>query len=59
MATHSFLIVTLFATLLGIGLADLVQPSTHHDLRDPRATLIGFCVSNGIACGAPSRTSAF
>jgi threonine/homoserine/homoserine lactone efflux protein len=54
MATRSFCLVTFLAMLVGIGFATLVQSSTRHDFRDPRATVIGMCVANGIGCGAPS-----
>ncbi|MCX5493901.1 hypothetical protein OSH11_04235 [Kaistia dalseonensis] len=50
MATRSFFVVTLFATLVGIGLAEMVRPSLNHDLQDPRASLIGLCLNSGIGC---------
>ena len=48
MATRSFLVVTLFATLVGIGMAELVRPTLHSELRDPRSSMIGLCVNAGI-----------
>lgn len=56
MAPRSFLVVTLFATLLGIGMAELVRPSVHRDLQDPRTSMVGLCVHSGIGCGViPTR----
>lgn len=52
MATRSFLVVTLFATLIGIGMAELVRPTLRTELRDPRSSVIGLCVNAGIGCGA-------
>lgn len=57
MATRSFFAVTLFATLVGIGLAELVQRPSHSDIRDPRSSAISMCMSKGIACGAATRSN--
>ncbi|MCX5514838.1 hypothetical protein C3941_10805 [Kaistia algarum] len=51
MATRSFLVVTLFATLFGIGMAELVRPSLHRDLSDSRTSMLGLCLKSGIGCG--------
>ena len=58
MATRSFLAVTLFAMLVGIGMAELVRPSLHTELRDPRGSMIGLCVNSGIGCGVVSMRQA-
>ena len=50
MATRNFFVITLFATLIGIGMAELVRPALHTDYRDPRASMIGMCVNSGIGC---------
>jgi hypothetical protein len=56
MAARSFFVVTLFATLVGIGAAEAVRPALHRDLKDPRTSLIGLCVNSGIGCGVlPTR----
>lgn len=56
MVARSFLVVTFFATMLGIGAAELVRPSLHHDLTDPRTSMVGLCLNSGIGCAmvAPS-----
>ncbi|HWJ71833.1 MAG TPA: hypothetical protein VNX29_01580 [Kaistia sp.] len=60
MATRSFFVVTLFAMLVGIGMAELVRPSMNPELRDPRGSMIGLCVNAGIGCGTLSpRLSTF
>ena len=51
MATRSFLVVTLFATIFGIGLAELVRPSLHRVLADGRNSMLGLCLKSGIGCG--------
>ena len=50
MAARSFLVVTFFATLFGIGMAELVRPSLHRDLTDPRTSMVGLCLNSGIGC---------
>lgn len=52
MATRSFFAVTFFATLVGIGLAELVQRPSHSEIRDARASAVSLCMTKGIACGA-------
>jgi hypothetical protein len=52
MATRSFFAVTLVATLVGIGLAELVQRPSHTQVTDVRSSAIGLCMTKGIACGA-------
>ncbi len=59
MATRSFFAITLFATLVGIGMAELVRPSLHDEIRDPRRSMIGLCVNAGIGCGVIGRQAAF
>ena len=60
MATRSFFVVTLFAMLIGIGMAEIVRPSVQTDLKDPRTSMIGLCVNSGIGCGVlPSASSTF
>ena len=51
MATRNFFVITLFATLIGIGMAELVRPALHAELRDPRTSMVGLCVNAGIGCG--------
>jgi flagellar motor component MotA len=52
MATRSFFAVTLVATLVGIGLAELVQRPSHTQISDVRSSPVGLCMTKGIACGA-------
>jgi energy-converting hydrogenase Eha subunit H len=52
MATRSFFAVTLVATLVGIGLAEIVQRPSHMQISDVRSSPIGLCMTQGIACGA-------
>ncbi|WP_201403785.1 hypothetical protein [Kaistia sp. 32K] len=59
MATRSFFAVTLFATLIGIGLAEMVQRPAHSDLRDPRTSAISMCMAKGIACGGTVTRTGF
>ncbi|MBN9025298.1 MULTISPECIES: hypothetical protein [Kaistia] len=59
MATRSFFAVTLFATLIGIGLAEMVQRPTHTDIRDPRASALSMCMSKGVACGVAANRAGF
>ena len=51
MATRSFLVLTLFATLFGIGMAEFVRPTTHREMSDPRTSMLGLCLKSGIGCG--------
>jgi len=57
MATRSFFAVTLFATLVGIGLAELVQRPSHSEIRDPRTSAITMCIAKGVPCGGASRSN--
>ena len=41
MATRSFLVVTLFATIFGIGMAELARQSLHRDLLRRRSRRAG------------------
>jgi hypothetical protein len=54
MAPRSFLVLTLFATLFGIGMAELVRPSMHRDFGDGRTSMLGLCLKSGIGCGLAS-----
>jgi len=59
MATRSFFAVTLFATLIGIGLAEMVQRPSHSEIRDPRTSAISMCMTKGIGCGSAATRSGF
>lgn len=56
MASRSFFVVTLFATLLGIGLAELVQSAPRRSFAEPQAAQLGLCLTSGIGCSSAPRT---
>ncbi|MBB5753267.1 hypothetical protein [Prosthecomicrobium pneumaticum] len=54
MANRSFFLVTLFATLVGIGLAELVQSAPPRGFGGARSTQVELCIAAGIGCSSAS-----
>lgn len=56
MASRSFFVVTLFATLVGMGLAELVQSEPRRTFGEPNTAQLGMCLASGIGCSSAPRT---